>query len=317
MWAYILRRLIYNVPVFLGIMLFVMLALRVNDPIAGYLGKNATPERYDNFKKEFGLDDPFPIQYAKFIFSVVTLDFSQESWDHPGLSVGRRLKTAVVPSLALTLPALVLTSLIATCVGIISAYFRGRFVDRFLVIAAVFGMSISLLVYIILGQYFGAYRLNQHLPDELFAIDGYVPGPGNWVHYCLLPVLISVIVAMGYDTRFYRAVMVEESARDYITTAQAKGASKAKIMFVHMLKNAMIPIVTRIMTTLPFLITGSILLETYFSIPGMGQTLIEAVRAKDFPVIQAFTAVFAVLYIVSNIVTDVLYAAFDPRVRLS
>ena len=178
-------------------------------------------------------------------------------------------------------------------------------------------MSISFLVYIILGQYFGAYWLNQRLPGELFAIDGYQPGIRYWAHYCLLPVLISVIVAMGYDTRFYRAVMVEESARDYITTAQAKGATKRKIMFVHMLKNAMIPIVTRIMTTLPFLITGSILLETYFSIPGMGQTLIEAVRAKDFPVIQTFTAIFAALYIVSNILTDVLYAAFDPRVRLS
>ena len=317
MWAYIFRRLLYNVPVFLGILLFVMAALRVNDPIYGFLGKNASQEKYDNFKKEFGLDDPFAVQYAKFLSRMVTLDFSEESWDHPGLSVGRRLRIAIIPSLSLTLPALLLTSIIATCVGIISAYFRGRVVDRSLVIAAVFGMSISFLVYIILGQYFGAYWLNQRLPGELFAIDGYEPGIRYWAHYCLLPVLISVIVAMGYDTRFYRAVMVEESARDYITTAQAKGATKRKIMFVHMLKNAMIPIVTRIMTTLPFLITGSILLETYFSIPGMGQTLIEAVRAKDFPVIQTFTAIFAALYIVSNILTDVLYAVFDPRVRLS
>ncbi len=317
MWAYIFRRLLYNVPVFLGIILFVMAALRVNDPVYGFLGKNATKERYENVKHEFGLDRAFVVQYVLFLGKMATLDFSDECWDHPGLSVGRRLRIAIVPSLALTLPALLLTTIIATCVGIISAYFRGRAVDQSLVIAAVIGMSISFLVYIILGQYFGAFMLNKAVGGDLFAIDGYEPGIGNWAHYCLLPVLISVIVAMGYDTRFYRAVMVEESARDYITTAQAKGATKKKVMFVHMLKNAMIPIITRIMTTLPFLITGSILLENYFAIPGMGQTLIDAVTAKDFPVIQTFTAVFAALYILSNILTDVLYALFDPRVRLS
>ena len=131
------------------------------------------------------------------------------------------------------------------------------------------------------------------------------------------PVLISTIVVMGYDTRFYRAVMVEESGRDYIITAQAKGASKKKIMFVHMLKNAMIPIITRIMTTLPFLVMGSLLLEIYFSIPGMGRTLYKAIAENDFPVTQTFTSMFAALFILSNILTDVLYGLVDPRVRLS
>ena len=111
--------------------------------------------------------------------------------------------------------------------------------------------------------------------------------------------------------------MVEETQRDYIITARAKGAGQAKIMFVHMLKNAMIPIITRIMITLPFLITGSILLEMFFGIPGMGRTLIFAINAKDFPVIQAFTAIFAAIFILTNILTDVLYALVDPRVRLT
>ena len=122
---------------------------------------------------------------------------------------------------------------------------------------------------------------------------------------------------MGYDTRYYRAVMVEESQRDYITTALAKGATKRKVMFAHMLKNAMIPIVTRIAISLPFLIVGSILLEKFFGIPGMGRTLITAVQANDFPVVQSFTAIFAAVYIATIILTDILYAAFDPRVRLS
>ena len=150
-----------------------------------------------------------------------------------------------------------------------------------------------------------------------FAIQGYEPGVLNWFHYILLPVMISVIVAMGYDTRFYRAVMVEETGRDYIVTARSKGATRRKIMFVHMLRNALIPIVTRIMITLPFLITGSILLEMYFGIPGMGKKLITAINEKDLPIIESFTALFAGIFILSNILTDVLYAIVDPRVRLS
>ena len=252
--------------------------------------------------------------YTRFL---TTFDLGTESWDQRGRTVGEILRTSVGPSLAITVPALVLTTLISICVGIISSYYRGRLVDRTLVVMAVLGMSVSFLVYIILGQYFGAYVLNRSLGRELFAIEGYEPGLANWAHYCLLPVLISVIVGMGYDTRYYRAVMVEESQRDYIVTALAKGASKRKVMFVHMLKNAMIPIVTRVAISLPFLIMGSILLESFFGIPGMGRTLIAAVRVKDFPVVQAFTAIFALVYIFTIILTDVLYALFDPRVRLS
>jgi peptide/nickel transport system permease protein len=317
MWVYIIRRLAYNLPVYLGIILLVMAALRVNDPIYGFLGKNASQDQYDKFAAKAGLDKSFAEQYVIFLGKVATLDFSTESWDQPGITVGQLLSTAVMPSLALTVPALLLTTLISICVGMISAYFRGRMTDKLLVFAAVLGMSVSFLVYIILGQYFGAYQLNRWLGWELFAIAGYEPGLANWPKYCLLPVLISVIVAMGYDTRFYRAAMVEETGKDYIVTARAKGAPRWKVMFVHMLKNALIPIITRVMITIPLLITGSILLEMYFNIPGMGRRLILAINAKDFPVVQAFTAVFAAVFIVTNILTDVLYALVDPRVRLS
>src|SRR6185436_16426311 len=167
--------------------------------------------------------------------------------------------------------------------------FRGGAVDRTLMLLAVLGMSVSYLVYVILGQYFGAALLNKKLGYELFAIQGYKPGIEHWAHFCALPVIIGVVVAVGFDTRYYRAVMVEETSRDYIATAKAKGATKPKIMFVHMLKNAMIPIITRVMITLPFLIEGSIVLESYFNIPGMGKTMIEAISHKDFPVIQTFT----------------------------
>ncbi len=317
MWSYVVRRILYNVPVYLGIVFLLMAALRIHDPVWARLGKNATQEAHDALASKYGLDRPLGVQYLEFLGDVVRLDFEEESWSNAGVSVGRMLADAVWPSLAITLPALALTTLLSLTVAIISAYFRGRPIDRTLMVLAVVGMSISFLVYVIFGQYWGAYLLTKKTGLDLFAIQGYEPGLANWAHYCLLPVLISVIVAMGYDARFYRAVMVEESARDYIVTAMAKGASKPKIMFVHMLKNAMIPIITRIMTTLPFLIMGSLLLEVYFNIPGMGRTLYKAILENDFPVTQAFVAIFAALFILSNILTDVLYALVDPRVRLS
>ncbi|MBX3363466.1 MAG: ABC transporter permease subunit [Phycisphaeraceae bacterium] len=276
------------------------------------------------------IDIPFVVQYLRFVRNVFTLDFSERSWDVK-IPVGEMLGKAVMPSLFVTVPTLVLTAMISICVALVSAYFRGRRVDRTLMFFAVIGMSISYLVYIIMGQYFGSYWLPQKFGINLFAIQGYsqelssakywFSSPHSalmdWRMYCALPVLIGVTVGIGYDTRFYRAVMVEESTRDYITTARAKGAGKARIMFVHMLKNAMIPIITRLMISLPFLIEGAVLVEYFFGIPGMGRTLIDAIRAKDFPVIQAFTAILAAVFIVSNILTDVLYALVDPRVRLS
>lgn len=327
MWSFIIRRLLYSVPIYLGIILLVMAALRVNDPVNAYLGKHASEEQVELKRESMGLNKPFFVQYAEFLGHVATLDFEARSWRYETRTVGEVLFEAVGPTLALTAPSLVITTIISIGVGLLSAYFRGSLVDRTLMVLIVLGMSVSVLVLIILGQYFGAYWLKDRFGLDWFAVGGYEPlfggdgtgrsWIGKWVYYCSLPVMIEVLLAMGYDTRFYRAVMVEETGRDYITTAVAKGATKPKVMFVHMLKNAMIPIITRVMISFPFLIGGSILLETMFRIPGMGRALIEAITNKDFPVIQAFTAVFAGVFVVSNILTDVLYALVDPRVRLS
>lgn len=321
MWAFIVRKLLYNIPVYLGIILLMMAALRVNDPVGAYLGKNATEEQIERLRGDMGLDQPFLVQYGKFLLDILTLDFSDTSWNRVGVPVSEILVRAIPPSLSITVPTVLCSTTLGIGIALISAYYRGRMADRLLVILAVLGMSISYLVYIIFGQFFLAFW-PQHAgwEDAPFAIQGYQPwfsDPGAWVTYCMLPVLIGVVVALGYDTRFYRAVMVEETGRDYITTAVAKGATKPKIMFVHMLKNAMIPIITRVMATLPFLITGSILLEMYFGIPGMGFELITAINTGDFPVIQGFVAVFAAFFILTIILTDVLYAVVDPRVRLS
>lgn len=326
MWNYILRRTLYNIPVFLAIVLVVMLALRVSDPVAAQLSKNPTAQEIAAKQHEYGLDVPFYQQYFRFLGNLATFwDDDTKSFDQP-MTVGKMIVNAIPPSVAVMLPSLMFTSLIAIVIGLVSAFNRGRTIDRTLMFLAVIGMSISVLVYIILGQYFGAHIPQKHFDSWPFriSVDASAGGgawfffvPANWVAYCALPVIINVTVALGYDTRFYRAVMVEETRKDYIRTARAKGASTSRVMFVHMLKNAMIPIITRIMISLPFIITGSILVEVYFGIPGMGRTLINAINAKDFPVIQTFTALFAALFIATNILTDVLYALADPRVRLS
>lgn len=315
MWVYVLRRVLYGVPVYLGIVLLLMLALRINDPVWGFLGKNASESDYLARQAAMGLDRPFLAQYASFLGQIVTLDLGVESWAHPGYTVGQTIADALVPSLSITAPALLLSVVLSLCVATIAAHYRGRPVDRALMILAVLGMSVSYLVYIILGQYLGAYLLSERLGLDLFAVQGYEPGIGGWARYCLLPVLISAIVALGYDARFYRAVLVAESGREHVFTALAKGLPRRRVL-VHVLKNAMVPIVTRVMITLPFLVMGSLLVEVYFNIPGIGRALYEAILANDFPVTQGLVATFAGLFLFTVLLNDVLCALLDPRLRL-
>lgn len=322
MWSYVVRRVLYNIPIYLVIVMVVMVMLRINDPVSAYLSKNATEAERALKEAEFGLDQPFLVQYLDMLKSIVTFDFSAKSWYQETSTVGEIIKPSILPSLQITLPSLILSTCISIVVGLIAAMNRGRLVDRGLMFVAVVGMSISFLVFIILGQYFGAYWLNDKVGTEIFAIrydadrlTGFFVT--DWIKFYLLPVIISVIVSMGYDTRFYRTVIVEQTNADYIRTAKAKGCSQRRVMFRHLLRNAMIPIVTRVMITMPFLIVGSLLLEVYFSIPGMGKTLLTHMTNKDFAVTQAIVAILAALFILSNILTDVLYAIVDPRVRLS
>lgn len=334
MWAYVIRRTLYNIPIFLGIVLLLMVLLRVNDPVSAYLGKNATAEQVELKRAELGVDRPLLVQFAEFLLPLEfedggvawtgsALGFADRSW-YRAAAVSQVVQPSIMPSLAITVPALVISTLLSIGIGLVSAANRGRALDRALVFLAVLGMSVSFLVFIIFGQYFGAYRLSGWLGFEVFAVQGYEGAaaetwnfPKRWAHYCLLPVLISVIVTLGYDTRFYRSVIVEQSTSDYIRTARAKGCSERRVMLKHLLRNAMIPIITRVMITLPFVVVGSLLLEVYFGIPGLGQTLYTHVINKDFPVTQSIVAVLAILFIASNILTDVLYAVVDPRVRLS
>ncbi|MCG8424777.1 MAG: ABC transporter permease [Proteobacteria bacterium] len=310
MWAYILRRLLYGVLIMLGVtgIIFLLLGVFGGDPVLAYLGKSATEQEILALKREFGLDKPLFAQYLDYLGQVATLDFGQ-SWTTKE-SVSDLIRRGVWPSLSFTLPALLLTTFLAVCVGIGASFFRGRAPDRGLMAIAVLGMSISFLVYIVVFQYLLAYVF------PIFHIHGYEAALTERWQYLALPIIIMVIVGLGYESRFYRSVFVEEVVRDHVTTAYAKGASRYRVMFIHVLKNALIPIITRVMISVPFLVTGSLLIEAFFGVPGLGNALLSAIETADFPVIRALTALIAVIFVLSTILNDILYAVVDPRVRL-
>ena len=200
--------------------------------------------------------------------------------------------------------------MISVTVSLVVAFYRGSLIDKTVTAMAIAGISVSSLIYILLGQWVLADRW------KLFPIWGYEYGPGA-VFFVALPVLIWITLSVGTDVRYFRTVVLEEISRDYVRTARAKGLSESRVLFGHVLANSAIPIITRLTIAIPFLVTGSFLLEIFFGIPGLGSTLYTAIQNSDLPVVKAFTMLGAVLYVAFNILADLLYAWFDPRIRLS
>ncbi|MEI6891453.1 MAG: ABC transporter permease [Pontiella sp.] len=219
--------------------------------------------------------------------------------------VSELLKEGVLPSLSLTIPIFFIGIVVSISLSLVCAFFRDTFIDRFLVIFSVALMSINYLVYIVAGQYFLAYK------HGIFPVWGY-----ESAKYLALPVLIGVVSGLGSNIRFYRTVMLDEMYKDYVRTAFAKGVSKPRVLFVHVLKNAMIPIITNVVIAIPFLYTGALLLESFFGIPGLGYLGINAILSSDIDVVRALVLIGAMLFVVSNLLTDICYAAADPRVKL-
>jgi peptide/nickel transport system permease protein len=311
MGGYLFKRLLGGIPIILGVTLvtFVLFDVFGGNPVVQFLGKNATAEQIAKLEHAYGFDRPLFVRYCAYLLQIVTFDFGDSfATKEPVTSLLLRRAPA---SLSLTLPALFTTTILSVSVASIAAYFRGRILDRALMMSAVLGMSISFLVYIVVGQYLLAFEW------PLFQIHGYEEGFAERWQWLALPILIIVVVSMGYDARLYRSVMVEETNRDYVTTALSKGVTLRRVLFVHVLKNSMLPIVTHVMLSVPFLVTGSLLLESFFGIPGLGGALLEAIDQADLPVIKAYTVMISVLFVLSNLLTDVCYAVFDPRVRFS
>ncbi len=309
-YIYIIRRLAYLIPVLLGVCLIIFLLFNVvaGDPTAVLLGKHPTAKQMAELRHELGIDKPMVYQYLDIVKSAFTFDFGR-SWATKQ-QISSMLKRGALPSLTVSVPAFVLATILAISISLLVAYFRGKFIDKAVVFVCVMLMSISSLVYILFGQWALAYHLG------VFEIAGYDEGFPNFIPYVLLPILIWVVISVGPDVRFYRTVMLDEIYQDYVRTARAKGVGEKMILFKHVLKNAMIPIVTFVIIRIPFLILGALLIESFFSIPGLGGITLKAINNNDFPVIKAMTVLSAVAYMVFSVVTDVVYTVVDPRVRL-
>ncbi len=310
-YYYTIRRLLYALPVLIGVTFIVFLLFNVviGDPTLVLLGKHATHQQMAELRHELGLDAPLGVQYWHILKSALTLDFGY-SWvtkQH----ILSMIKMGSYVSLTLSVPAFILSSVIAISVAALAAFFRGTWLDRGLVITSVMMMSISALAYIILGQWLLAYRLGW------FEISGYEYGFPDYVPYVALPAIIWIMLSVGPDMRFYRVVILDEVYQDYVRTARAKGLSDGAILFKHVLKNALIPIITNLVNQIPALILGALLLESFFGLPGLGSVTLQAINNADFPVVKAMTILSALLYIIFNIITDLLYVWLDPRVKLT
>lgn len=307
---YILKRLLYIIPVIFGVcgIIFILFNLVGGDPTHMLLGKHATAQQMAELRATLGLDRPLFYQYLDIVKSAFTFDFGR-SWNTKQ-EISTMIMDGAIPSLSVSLPGFILSSIIGLIISVVVAYYRGRKIDTIVRIACIAGMSISSLAYILFFQWFFAYKLS------LFEISGYEYGFPEFLPYILLPTIIWIILSIGPDVRFYRTIILDEIYQDYVRTARAKGLSEIVILLKHVLKNAMIPIITYVVIQLPFLILGALLLESFFSIPGLGGITLNALNSSDFPVIKAMAILSAVAYILFSLLSDILYTVFDPRIKL-
>jgi peptide/nickel transport system permease protein len=324
MIAYLIRRILYAIPILIGVNLLTFsLFFVVNTPddmARMQLGvKRITPAAIDKWKQQHGYDKPLIYNagfsgaqaYTETIFfqksaSMFVFDFG---YSDDGRSISREILTRMFPSLVIALPTFVVGLLLYITFALLMTLFRGTVLDMAGVTLCVLLMSISSLFYIISGQFLVS-KLWHWVP-----ISGYA---GGWdsLRFILLPVLIGIVSGIGASSRWYRTIFLEEVGRDYVRTARAKGLSELRVLFKHVLKNAMIPILTGVVAVIPLLFMGSLLTESFFGIPGLGSYTIDAIQAQDFGVVRAMVFLGSALYILGLILTDISYTLVDPRVRL-
>lgn len=310
--VHVLRRLAGSIPLLLGVTLvsFTLMVHFGPDQTYELLSKNPTEAEIAQIRSELGYDRPFWARYAEYVHDLATLDFGHSN--ATGEQVGRLLARTVPVTLALLAPGFVLGNVIALALGLVAAWFRGGWLDRTITGLAVVGMSISFLVVLIAFQAVFGVMLGW------FPVRGWdVHDLGSYFEHVTVPTLASVFVALGYNTRFFRAVLVEETGRDHVRTARAFGAPPAEILVRCVLMNAMIPIITRVLFSIPVIVvSGSLLIETYFGVPGVGRVTYDAILAGDQPVLKAVVGLTAVLFVLILTAGDILYRLVDPRVSL-
>jgi len=317
--AYVIRRLAYGVLVVFGVLFFLFVLffwVATPDDIARRaLGEKAPPAAIEQWKINHGYDRelwPWQSFEDNMLFahyrSMLTLDFGRSDADD--VPIIEKIAKGAGPSLALTVPLFLLGLVASVMLSLIVAVFRETYVDRMGVVLCVLGMSVSILLYIVGAQFLIAKLL------RWFPISGFDPSPDVVARFLALPLLVGLVSSIGSNVRFYRTVFLEEVHRDFVRTARAKGCGEARIMVRHVLRNAMIPILTQIVIAIPFLFTGSLVLESFFGIPGLGALMVEAIQGNDFATLRAMVFVGSVLFVVAQVITDVSYSLADPRVRL-
>jgi peptide/nickel transport system permease protein len=328
MAAYLLRRIGYGFVTVLGVLfLLFLLFFAVTDPddiARKAVGERARPEVYAQWKKNHGYDKPLFLdrsfgaydgkRYTQTLLfghyrSMLTFDFGRSDADDS--PIARRLLEGAGPSLSLTVPLFVLGLALGVAVALFVAFFRETYIDRAVLVLCMLTMSVAGLLYIIAGQYVVGMLL------KWFPISGFDPNPAVVARFVALPILVGLVAGFGADVRLYRTIFIEEMHRDYVRTARAKGCGDARVMVRHVLRNALIPILTNVVVQIPFLFTGALLLESFFGIPGLGALTVEAIQGNDFSTLRTMVYLGALLFIAGQIFTDASYALVDPRVRLS
>ncbi len=325
MLGYIFRRALYAIPILVGVNLITFVLFFVvntpDDMARMQLGiKYVTPEAIEKWKSERGYDKPLLVNskeaglrtLTETIFfeksvAMFAFDFGRSD---DGRDISQEIKSRMLPSLAIALPVFVLGLIVYITFALLMVFFRATYIDFWGVVFCVALMSISSLFYIITGQFLISKLWH------LVPISGYGTGLDAG-KFLVLPVLIGVVSSAGSSIRWYRTIFLEEMNKDYVRSARAKGMSEYIILFKHVLKNAMIPILTGAVVVVPLLFLGSLLVESFFGIPGLGSYTIDAINAQDFAVVRAMVFLGSVLYIVGLILTDISYTFVDPRIRLS
>ena len=325
MLAYIIRRTLYAIPILIGVNLItfaVFFVVNTPDDVARMqLGaKRVTPEAIEKWKAERGYDKPLfwnreasgarTLTDTIFFEKSVKLFVFEFGAAEDQRDIGQEIRTRMWPSLALAIPVFLVGLAVNITFALFMAFFRATYLDFWGVVVCVAMMSISTLFYIIGGQYI-ASKLWHLVP-----ISGYDQGL-NAVKFLILPVIIGVIGGIGSGSRWYRTLFLEEMGKDYVRTARAKGLSESSVLFRHVLKNAMIPILTGAVVVIPLLFMGSLIAESFFGIPGLGSYTIDAIQAQDFAVVRSMVFIGSALYILGLLLTDISYTFVDPRIRLN
>ena len=313
MLAYAARRALATIPVMAVVALFVfsLLYIAPGDPVAIIAGDQASPEQVERIRAGLGLDQPFLVRFGQWSWQVAHGDLGHSIFTN--LPVTNMIAQRIEPTLSLMVMTLVLSVAIAVPLGVLAAAWQGSWIDRLVMVAAVLGFSVPVFVVGYLLAYVFALTLGW------FPVQGFQPiSRGLWpfLRSLILPALALGGIYIALIARITRAAMLEVLSQDYIRTARAKGLGQRAILFVHALKNAAVPIVTVIGIGVALLIGGAVVTESVFAIPGLGRLTVDAILRRDYPVIQGVVLLFSALYVLVNLVVDLLYTVFDPRIRL-